>query len=152
MYLSLLHLHTWISKQKLLFYLQQKYPEINTSRNTIMKSLIKQKRGLFSLNSYHKQNTHPQILYSHQFNPWVKFFSQLQNTNAGLNFKGGLSLCIWKAKNASKYGMKLKCGLNWREYGKVSKYFIEPRKFLVRGLKSSNSYHIIYLLWLEGPK
>ena len=39
-----------------------KYPEINTSRNTIMKSLIKQKRGLFSLNSYHKQNTHPQIL------------------------------------------------------------------------------------------
>ena len=53
---------TWISKQKLLFYLQQKYPEINTSRNTIMKSLIKQKRGLFSLNSYHKQNTHPQVL------------------------------------------------------------------------------------------
>ena len=55
-----------------------KYPEINTSRNTIMKSLIKQKRGLFSLNSYHKQNTHPQILYSHQFKPRVIFFSQFQ--------------------------------------------------------------------------
>ena len=41
-----------------------KYPEINTSRNTIMKSLIKQKRGVFSLNSYHKQNTHPQIYWA----------------------------------------------------------------------------------------
>ena len=30
-----------------------------------------------------------------------------------VNFRGGLSLLIWKAKNASKCILKLKCGLNW---------------------------------------
>ena len=60
------------------------------------------------------------IPYSRPFNPRLNSIPQSQMRT---NFKSGLSLLTWKAKNAVKSGLKLKCGLKGREYGTWNIYF-----------------------------